>query len=42
MAEAPRVNYQTSVMFEDKDIAYLLGLVTFGARTGTGTAKSSK
>lgn len=41
MAEAPRVNYTTRVMFEDKDIAYLLGLMSFGARTGS-SSKSSK
>lgn len=32
IAEAPRVNYTAHVMFEDKDISYLLGLMSFGAK----------
>ena len=40
MAEVPRVNYTTRIMFEDKDIAYLLGLMSFGA--SGATSKSSK
>jgi hypothetical protein len=31
LAEVKRVNYTTRLMFEDKDISYLLGLVSFGS-----------
>ncbi|MFA7008225.1 MAG: MlaD family protein [Elusimicrobiales bacterium] len=36
LAEAKRVNYTAHVMFEDKDIAYLLGFASFG---GGGKSK---
>ena len=40
LAEVRRLNYTTRVMFEDKDIAYLLGLMSFGA--SGAASKSSK
>ena len=33
LAEVKRVNYTAHVMFEDKDISYLLGLASFGGST---------
>ena len=31
LTEVKRVDYTTRLMFEDKDISYLLGLVSFGS-----------
>jgi len=40
LAETKRFEYTTRVMFEDKDIAYLFGLVSLGASTKGASATS--
>ena len=41
IAEVKRVDYTTRIIFEDKDIAYLFGLISFGS-AGTKGRSSSK